>query len=274
MNKRTFRAQSAQKVVEEVEFLKKHGVTVVVFEDDNLFCDKKRVLEIIRSINIPWSSTIRADCLAKWGEPFVKELRENNCVELRLGAESGSQKILDLMQKDITIEQIVSAIELCSRYKIRICCNFMVGIPGESWSDVNQTLDLMDRLKAISPYVTVGAPGIYIPFPGTSLHDVAVDMGYKPPTTIDGWAKDLGQSWRLAPYSDKRIKLLGFYSSIIRRDFKNVSFPFFAKMLRYLALIRWRRRYFRFPVDYYIPSFVIKGLRKIGLRKLSLALYE
>jgi len=274
VNKRVFRAQSVDKVIDEIQFLKKFGVSTLIFEDDNLFSDRERALEIIRKANISWSSTIRADCLAKWGENFVKELSENGCLELRIGAESGSQTVLDIMKKDISVEQIKEAAGLCSRYKIRTFLNFMIGIPGESWSDVCRTLNLMDELGEMSEYVTIGSPGIYLPYPGTFLHREAVKKGFETPRSLHEWSKDWGQKWELAPYADRRIKFIGFYRSLIRRDFKTVSFPFLARILKRLALFRWKRRFFSLPLDYYVPAFFLRLCRKIGLTKVSRAIYE
>ncbi|MFQ6082632.1 MAG: B12-binding domain-containing radical SAM protein [Candidatus Aminicenantia bacterium] len=274
VNKRNFRAQSVQKVIKEVQYLKKFDVSALIFEDDNFFASKNRALEIIRNINTSWSCSIRADYIAKWGDSFVKELSENGCFELRIGAESGSQRILDLMKKDITVEQIKKAVELCSQYKIRTLLNFMVGIPGESWSDVCKTLDFIDELEKIGKYVTISSVAIYAPWPGAFLSELAIKKGFRPPTSLEGWSKYWAQRVKLAPYSDKRIKFIGFYRVLIRKDFKNVSFPVMAKLLRRIALFRWNRRYFKFPLDYYIPAFFLRLLRKVGLTKISRALYE
>ncbi len=274
VNKRTFRAQSVQKVIKEVQYLKKFGISTLIFEDDNFFANKKRALEIIRNIDIQWSSTIRVDYIAKWGEDFVKELSNNKCLELRIGAESGSQRILDLMRKDITVEQIRKAVELCSQYKIRTLLNFMIGVPGESWSDVHITLDFMDELENISDYVSIGSPAIYVPWPGTFLSELAREKGFKPPNSLEGWSKYWAQRAKLSPYVDKRIKFIGFFKSLMRKNFNNLSFPFIAELLRRIAIFRWKRRFFRFALDYYIPAFFLRLLRKIGLTKISRALYE
>jgi radical SAM superfamily enzyme YgiQ (UPF0313 family) len=274
VNRRTFRVQSVEKVMREVDKLKEYGASAVIFEDDNLFGNKNRALEIIGKINMNWSSTIRADCIAKWGDGFVRELSENGCSELRIGAESGSHNVLNIMKKDITVGQIKEAVQLCSRVKIRSLLNFMIGVPGESWSDVCQTLDLLDEFKKVNQYISVGSPGIYLPFPQTGLYTEAVNMGFNPPDSTEGWAKDWGQKWKLAPYADKRIRYIGFYWSIIRRDFTNVSFPFFARLLRQIALLRWKKRYFRFALDYHVPAFFLRLIRKLGLRKISKAIYQ
>jgi len=274
VNKRTFRAQSVKKVIKEVQYLKEFGISALIFEDDNFFVDKERALGIIRNIHTYWSSSIRADYIAKWGDNFVRELSDNGCIELRIGAESGSPRILDIMKKDIKVEQIIKSVELCSKYKIKMLFNFMVGIPGESWSDICQTLDLIDKLESMSDYVTISSMAIYAPWPGSFLSELAKEKGFKPPTSLEGWSRNWAQRMKLPAYADKRIKFIGFFRVLIRKDFSNLSFSFLAKLLRRIALLRWKRRYFRFPVDYYVPALFLRALRKIGLSKISKALYE
>lgn len=274
VNKRVFRSQTPEKTIKEILFWKRRNVSTVIFEDDNFFSDKNRVLDIIRNVDIKWSATIRANYIANWGEEFVKELSSNGCIELRIGAESGSQKILDIMKKDITVEQIREAVDLCSKYRIKTLLNFMVGIPGETWDDVKMTLDFMDELEKKSEFVSIGSPGVFVPWPGLDLSKRAEKNGFVPPDNLGGWARQWAQRSKLAPYNDKRIKFLGFYKSLIRRDLKDLSFPLFTEILRNIAVWRWEKRYFKYPVDYYIPHFILELLRKSGMKKLSDALFE
>ncbi len=274
VNRRTFRAQSVDKVMEEVEYLKSRGVSALIFEDDNFFSDRDRGLAIIRKIGLPWSCSIRADCITRGGDDFIRELREHQCFELRIGVESGSQRVLDLMAKDITVEQVKEAVALCSKHRIRTLLNFMAGIPGETWPDVLKTLDLIDELEKTGQYVTVSSVGIFAPWPGTSLSRVAVQQGFRPPKTLEGWSRYWAQRAKLPPYADRRIKFIGFYRCLIRKEFAAIPFPFLARLLRRLALLRWKRRFFCCPVDYYLPAALLRTLRKIGLGRISSALYE
>jgi len=274
VNRRTFRAQSPDKVLAEVDALKKLGVSSLIFEDDNFFSDKNRTLAIVRRLGLPWSCSIRADYIATWGEDFVRELAENHCFELRIGAESGSQRILDLMQKDVTVEEIRRAVSLLAACKIQTVLNFMVGIPGETWDDVRQTMDLIDEVEKASPYVTISSLGLYAPWPGSPLSEIATARGFTAPTTLDGWSRLWAQRMRLAPYMDRRIKFIGIYRTLIRRDFRNVPFPYLARMLKRLAAWRWKKRFFRFPIDYYLPSSFLRLLRKVGLQKAAGAIFD
>jgi len=273
INKRTFRAHSVDFVAEHVGMLKTvHHVTGIVFEDDCFFTDRRRALDILRRLGLPWTSSIRADYLARWGEDFVRELKDLGCAELRIGAESGSQYTLDVMQKDIRREHIFRSAELCQKIGIHILMGFMIGVPGESWTEMKKTFDVIDELEKMNVSVTPG-PSFYCPYPGTPLFEEAVKRGFKPPQTIRGWAMPWGSAQPFPRYADRRGLHAGYYRSIAMRGNNGgrpVSAP--VRIARRLARWRWRRRFFSLPVDYLIPRYVLSVLRKLGLPGTSAGL--
>ncbi len=273
VNKRSFRAHSAARVLSDIARLKsEHGVEAVVFEDDNLFTDRRRALEIVRGIGIPWSSSLRADYFGRWKEEFIRELKISGCVELRIGAESGVPRILEIMAKDITVEEIRLSAEICRRQGINGLYNFMVGIPGETWAESLETLDLMDELRKGGGGVVVNGPSVFYPWPGTPLYDTAIERGFKPPDTLRGWATGWGAKQGLAPYVDRRAKHLGYYRNMsFRTDFSGLRPAFLARPLAAVARWRWKKRFFRFPVDYVLPKAALGLLRRLGIGGGSLS---
>jgi radical SAM superfamily enzyme YgiQ (UPF0313 family) len=273
VNRQTFRAQSAGRVIKDVQELKtQHSITSIVFEDDHFFTDRERALEIVRNIDMPWATAVRANYIAQWGEPFVKELSERGCQELWIGAESGSQRMLDLMKKDITIDQIRKAAELCSEHGIRSIFGFMIGIPGETWKDVCQTMDLMDGLEEETNDVVVNSPAVYHPFPGTPLFDLAMKHGFDPPRSTEDWCKVSMWDYKadLPPYVDEKIRLIAYYKRLAsRRDWGNVSFSFPAKILGRLAKLRWEKRFFDLPVDYQVAALGWEMMHTLGLKRIA-----
>ena len=267
VNKRTFRAQSADRVIRDIqEYKERYGITAIIFEDDCFFADKNRALEIIRHIELPWTCSIRANYLARWGDAFVEELRQHHCVELRVGAESGSQRVLDLMRKDITVDHIRTAARLCLRNGLKISLGFMVGIPGESWSDVLQTLALMDELEEMGEGLAVVGPCIFTPYPGTPLFEAAIEHGFEPPASLDEWG---GRLWDhkqpLIPHVDKRIRFIGYYRRLARRsDFDQLAFALPTRILSQVAKWRWQRRFFHLPLDYTLPAFGLDVINRLG----------
>jgi radical SAM superfamily enzyme YgiQ (UPF0313 family) len=259
-NKRRFRAQSAARVIQEVEDLKKeYGITGIRFSEDHFFSDRKRALEIIRSIDLPWTATIRVNDIAEGGEEFVAELAAHKCVLLRCGIESGSQRILDLINKDITLDQIREAARLCAKHGVMTGFFFMLGFPGEEWDDVLDTLDLMDELEALGSSILVALPSIFCPFPGTPLLEKAVDLGFQSPGSIEDWGTTIDvivkQSGGLPPYADKRVERVIQYLRLARvREFDSRAASIPARFFRKLARLRWKRRFFSFPVDWALAS--------------------
>jgi anaerobic magnesium-protoporphyrin IX monomethyl ester cyclase len=279
VNKRHFRAQSSQRAIRDLrELRERFGITGVLFEDDNFFTDPARAFDIVRNIGMPWASTMRADTLAKGGDAFAEALAEAHCVELRFGAESGSQRVLDLLTKDITVDQIRKSAELCGAHGIKAVYMFLHGFPGEHWEDICRTLDLIDELEAMNEHVIVSHLGFFAPFPGTPLFDVAVEAGFQPPTSLAGWGAPMGEiakkNGKLPPYVDKRAKSLSYYRHLASRtDLDEVRFSLPVKALQRLAQLRWQHRFFSWPIDHAIPAASGKILDRWGMLAIRRALY-
>jgi radical SAM superfamily enzyme YgiQ (UPF0313 family) len=194
-------------------------------------------------------------------------LSQHNCAELRIGAESGSQRVLEMMDKDITVDHIRTAVKLCQEHGVKVSLGFMVGIPGESWFDVLQTLDLMDELETMGDHVKVTGPCIFTPYPGTPLFELATEYGFEPPTSLQEWSSRVfDHKQPLAPYADQRIRYLGYYRRLANRtDSDQLAFSLPTKTLRQVAKMRWRHRFFRFPLDYTVPAFGLNILTGLGL---------
>jgi radical SAM superfamily enzyme YgiQ (UPF0313 family) len=275
INKRTFRAHSVAFVIEHVRQLQKeHGVTGIVFEDDCFFTDRPRALDILRRLGLPWASSIRADYVARWGDDFVREMKELGCAELRIGAESGSQETLDIMHKDIRREHILRSAELCQSHGINVMMGFLIGVPGERWPEMKKTFDLIDELEARGVTVTPG-PSFYFPYPGTPMFEEAVRRGFVPPGTMQEWAVPWGPSQPLPPYVDPRARFAGYYRSMaMRQGTGSLRFPLFFTIVRKLARWRWRHRFFFLPLDYQLPRLFLRALRKLGLNRVIAGIYD
>ena len=276
VNKRTFRAHSARRAIADVEYLKKtYGISAVIFEDDDFFANPKRSLEIIGEINLPWSSSIRANYLARWGDEFARELSAHGCTELRIGAESGTPRILELAQKDITREDILRAVELCRKSGIRALLAFMIGFPGESWSEMLETFDLMDNLEQSGDdTVVVNGPAVYFPWPGTALFDRAVELGFRPPQQLREWAVGWGRK-NIPAYVPKKAKYAVFYRILaLRKNLNALRFPFLARLFQYLARVRWEKRFFGFPIDYYLSHLAIKTIRFLRMNRIVRIIFD
>ncbi|MBP7652336.1 B12-binding domain-containing radical SAM protein [Candidatus Dependentiae bacterium] len=215
MNKRKYRQKSAARVVEEIEFLKKkYKVSNFYFDfDDEFFIDYRRAFEIFKividkKIEIRWSSFCRFDTFVKAyneiGQEFVDVLKKSGCYYLSLGAESGSQRMLDeIIKKDIKIEQIEKTVDILKKNKITHRVSFICCFPDEHEEDFQATLSVIDRISADNNHIVLGW-FILIPLPGTSIFELLVTKhNFKAPQTLEEWG-----NYKMPDNSYKRITWL------------------------------------------------------------------
>src|SRR5262249_41097235 len=97
----------------------------------------------------------------------VEDLRSAGCAEVWMGAESGSQRILDAMEKNIRVEDIHAAIQNLRRHGIRCCLFLQVGYLGEAWDDIEATIRMVRETQPDDVGVSVSYP-----LPNTRFHTI------------------------------------------------------------------------------------------------------
>jgi len=165
-----FRFNSPERVIEEIEFLQNsYGVQSIFFIEDNFFCNHprlKRICGLIKenNIDIEWGANSRVDNI---NEDVLQLAKKAGCKQVTFGWESGSQKILDILNKRTTVEQNKKSIELCKKIGILSNGTVMLGNPYETEEDIRKTQQFILN----SPID--GGVGVCIttPFPGTKLWD-------------------------------------------------------------------------------------------------------
>lgn len=166
---RTFRGRSAKNVVDEIEILiKKYGMEEIRVFDDLFTFDKKRAAEICREIirrrlNVSWCCDSRVDAVAP---ELLKLMKLAGCRQIDFGIESGSQKILDLMNKGTKLKQIRTAIRWTKDTGIKVKGYFILGLPGDTKKTINETIDFAKSLD-----LDYAAFFLYSPYPGTPLYE-------------------------------------------------------------------------------------------------------
>ncbi len=147
---RGFRAQSIEYVLGAMEAaLAKLPVRMIQIKDDTFTTNKKRVLELCRRIrerglSFFWSCDTRVDLLT---EELLREMRLAGCQRLSLGVESGSQRILDAIDKKITVAEIIESTELAKKVGIKVRYYMMLGNRGDTAETFGETLRFLERAK-------------------------------------------------------------------------------------------------------------------------------
>ncbi|MCX6760318.1 MAG: radical SAM protein, partial [Candidatus Nealsonbacteria bacterium] len=166
--KRKVRLRSADNVIKEIEeMISKYNQKSISFVDDTFTLIKNRAMEICRKIidkklNIEWRCDTRADHL---DDELVDLMKKAGCVCIRLGVESGSDKVLKLMNKMATKDQLRKAANLVKKYGISLTVYLMAGFPGETDEDLKETIDFAKELEA--DYYSLG---IVSPYYGTDIY--------------------------------------------------------------------------------------------------------
>jgi radical SAM superfamily enzyme YgiQ (UPF0313 family) len=121
---------------------------------------------------IPFKMQSRCDLMTR---NTVEALKRAGCHEVWMGAESGSQRVLDAMDKSIRVEQIYEARANLARFGIRCCFFLQFGYPGEGWHEVQETIRMVRDTKPDDIGISVSYP-----LPGTKFfHLVSSQMGRK-----------------------------------------------------------------------------------------------
>lgn len=163
------RIRSISNVLNELELLKaEYGVREIHIEDDNFTADTSYVQEFCRQLiskrlSLSWTcpNGVRLDTL---DEPTLRLMKEAGCYVISVGIESGSNRILKLMKKNLSISQIKEKVNLIHQIGITVSGFFIIGYPGETIEEIRQTFAFSRSL----PLSRVTYSFVQ-PFPGSEI---------------------------------------------------------------------------------------------------------
>lgn len=162
-----FRFQSAGRIVDELEECTKMGIHEFLFYDDTFSINKQRVFDVCeeilkRKLDLRWDIRSRVDTI---NEEMIKQLKAAGCQAIHYGVEAGTEKILKVLNKGITLDKVRETFELTRKHKIAILAYFMIGNPTETKEDILETFRVTRELDPDYLHMT-----ILTPFPGTEIY--------------------------------------------------------------------------------------------------------
>jgi len=205
----------APELLDEIQQLvTQFDITGVKFYDADWFVNIKRADEfsrglIDRGIKISWAASINPkDILrARKTHPhLVGQLARSGCTRLLMGVESGSDRVLqEVVQKEITRTEILDVTREIAAARILGSYTFIVGFPGETREEQDETFELIEQLWLLDPKPETRVH-LFAPYPGTPLFEEALKAGFVAPTRLEDWARyDYYESQ--TPWTDKHLAM-------------------------------------------------------------------
>ena len=170
---RKLRLRSPKNIVDEIE--KNYyelSIKQIVFKDSTFTINKSWVKELCneikrRGLKLNWTCNSRVDQIDR---ETLKNLKSSGCYMILFGIESGSQEVLNNINKNIKIQQIRNAVNLCKEYKIETTGYFMVGNPGDNEKTILKSIKLAKELD-----FDLATFGVTVAYPNTELFNWAVN---------------------------------------------------------------------------------------------------
>ena len=161
--------RSPDNVLEEIMMVHgKYRTTQFTFKDDSFTVNRKRVEELCHKIlqkklHINWECNTRADLI---DGALLNLMKKSGCNFIKIGIESGSEKILGAMNKKISLSLSRKIAPMLRKSGIHWTGYFLIGVPGETVEDINKTVQFMRELNPDTALL-----GVYEPFPGTVMFE-------------------------------------------------------------------------------------------------------
>lgn len=177
---KNFRPMSAKRVLDEIDYLvRKYKVERIEFRDDNLTLNKERILGILngfieRQYNLSWNNP-NAVAIVTLNRHIIETFKKSGCDLLIIAIESGSERVMKeiIKGKQLNKNKTREVCKIAKDVGLKVQTAFMVGFPGETREDIEQTRNFALELRCDWNQISIATP-----FPGTEMYKVCEDKGY------------------------------------------------------------------------------------------------
>lgn len=238
-----WRGWTAQKCIEEFNVAMGLGVKKINFYDDYFFANSERnetLLKYFKDRGIVWKAELRINQL---NYKLARKLRNCGCDQLFFGAESGSQRILNILGKNMLVRDIIQSARITKYNEIFADYSFMIGVPSETWEDITRTIRLIKKIKLINNDSEFSIK-ILFPYPKTEIHELALLHGFRAPKSLRDWGEIRRE--RASSYLEHKnsLEMISLTSAIMgKKIFEQNSIPIL-NLIRIPASFRWKHEIF------------------------------
>jgi radical SAM superfamily enzyme YgiQ (UPF0313 family) len=265
-----WKAKSAEHIYRDVKYIRdKWGADAIEFHDNNFFVSEKRTVEFAKLIlqeKMSWWGMARIDTMSKFKDESLALIRMSGCKIIFFGAESGSDKVLQQLDKGGTQtgEQILAFAERLKKFDIIPEYSFVLGTPAPTAEEVMDQIEFdinfIKKVKAINPKTEI-VLYTYSPVPteGSQLYNEVLASGFRYPQTLEEW---INPQWErfdmrknpltpwLKPEMIDRIRnfetvLNGFYPTVSDIRLNGVK----RKLMQLVAGLRYKINFYKYPYE-------------------------
>jgi len=277
-----WRGMSPKRVLDELEQVaKKYPGRKIRFWDENFFNNPKRSKEIMqgiidRGLKVEWETTVRGDYFTKViTDEYLQLIKDSGCYKFCFGAESGSPRILRMIKKDVSTDQLVLSAKKSKEFGITPEYSFMIGLPNETKEDMLLTIDAFARLYEANPNAEFIGPQPYRPYPGSPLDNECEAFGWKAPDSLQAWSDLMETEWSYIsvtklPWVNEPdfVEAIWAYMNFALTPETRLMEGgikvnnLFKRLFITASKLRWKFKYFDFPIEYIIANKYLKGRTK------------
>ena len=247
------------------------------FYDDNFFVSVNRTHQIAdgllkNNIHVKWLAQGRGDRLSKYSDETLNLMVKAGCDRLLFGADSGSKKVLALMNKKETNEDILICAEICGKYNIKGTFFFIFGYPGETEEDILLSLNLIEKIRKRCSKLEI-CTTVFTPYPGAPVWELCLKHGTNIPDEFESWAAfdaNLTHLPWLSPTQRENIQRIRQYLRLAYpaaqqgKDLNRKGFFTVRRLFQQLAQSRLRRQFYSIPFELWIRNSFLRTKRKLA----------
>lgn len=285
---RKWNALPPEQVAEETtDLVTRYGLSLLWVVDDNFLVDRERAVAIaegiVRSgVKFDWSIQASTNLVIRLTVDELKLLRRAGLSQVVQGVDSGSPRVMKLMNKDFQkIATVYQAAEKLSAAGIRPSFNMMFGYPGETKADRRMSIALVMDICRKFPGAEFWT-NIFTPYPGAPVMEHAFELGIDVPKSLEGWS-DYFPRYTVLPWlkgvQHQEVQTMREY---LRVAFNRVPIALLDKswlnrtVYELISIpARWRldHDYYKYPVELWIKDLVNQVISppkpKVDAKRLS-----
>jgi anaerobic magnesium-protoporphyrin IX monomethyl ester cyclase len=259
-----WRGWTAEKCINEFDIALNLGAKKFNFYDDYFFANSERNLllfQYFKQQDIEWKAELRISQLTR---KMANQLKGHGCSQLFFGAESGSQRILNILGKNMKVNDIIQSARITRDADIFADYSWMIGIPGENWTDVRKTINVIKKVNNINENCEFSIKILY-PYPKTPIYERALAQGFNPPNNLHEWGEIRRE--RAPDYLKNKnlLEMISITSAIVgKKIFEQNAIPTL-RLIKLPASFRWNHEVFAVGIE----NLTFKVFRKLFEKVIS-----